>query len=109
MTVTLDEDVYERLQQESRSRGVSFRQTLNDVIRVGLHAKPPKRSMKIETFDKARRGGPSLTATSSAATPASVTTFSVSTPGPAALSRSVSAYGWRFWPRLLTSLTIEII
>ena len=56
MTVTLDEDVYERLQQESRSRGVSFRQTLNDVIRVGLHAKPPKRSMKIETFDKARRG-----------------------------------------------------
>ena len=30
MTVTLDEDVYERLQQESRSRGVSFRQTLNE-------------------------------------------------------------------------------
>ena len=59
MTVTLDEDVYERLQQESRSRGVSFGQTLNDVIRVGLHAKPPKRSMKIETFDKSRRGGPS--------------------------------------------------
>ena len=49
MTVRLDEDVYERLQQESLSRGLSFQQTLNDVIRAGLRA--PKRSMKIETFD----------------------------------------------------------
>ena len=36
MTVTLDEDVYERPQQESLSRGLSFQQTLNDVIRVGF-------------------------------------------------------------------------
>ena len=50
-TLTLDEDVYERLQQESRSRGIPFKQTLNDVIRVGLHAKAPNRTMKIETFD----------------------------------------------------------
>ena len=34
-TLTLDEDVYERLQQASRSRGLPFKQTLNDVIRVG--------------------------------------------------------------------------
>lgn len=50
-TLTLDEDVYERLQQASRSRGLPFKQTLNDVIRVGLRAETPKRSMKIETFD----------------------------------------------------------
>jgi hypothetical protein len=37
-TVTLDEDLVERLKLESRSRGASFRQTLNDVLRVGLHA-----------------------------------------------------------------------
>ena len=50
-TLTLDEDVYERLQQASRSRGLPFKQTLNDVIRVGLRAESPKRFMKIETFD----------------------------------------------------------
>ena len=51
MTVTLDEDVYVRLQQQSRSQGLSFQQTLNEVIRVGLRAETPKRSMTIETFD----------------------------------------------------------
>ena len=50
-TLTLDEDVYERLQQQSRSRGQPFKQTLNEVIRVGLRAETPKRSMTIETFD----------------------------------------------------------
>ena len=50
-TLTLDEDVYERLQEESRSRGLPFKQTLNEVIRVVLHAKIPKRTMTIETFD----------------------------------------------------------
>ncbi len=49
LTVTLDEDVYERLRRESRSRGLSFQQTLNDVIRSGLRA--PNRYMTIETFD----------------------------------------------------------
>jgi hypothetical protein len=37
-TVTLDEDVLERLKQESRSRGVPFRQAINDVLRSGLLA-----------------------------------------------------------------------
>jgi hypothetical protein len=50
-TLTLDEDVYERLQQESRARGLPFKQTLNDVIRVGLHARPAKRVLKIEATD----------------------------------------------------------
>lgn len=37
-TVTLDEDVFERLKQESRSRGIPFRDTLNQILRVGLLA-----------------------------------------------------------------------
>ncbi len=35
-TVTLDEDVLERLKQEARSRGIPFRQALNEVLRAGL-------------------------------------------------------------------------
>jgi len=35
-TVTLDEDVLERVKQESRSRGTSFRATLNDLLRAAL-------------------------------------------------------------------------
>ena len=35
-TVTLDEDVLERVRQESRSRGASFRETLNDLLRSAL-------------------------------------------------------------------------
>jgi hypothetical protein len=45
-TVTLDEDVLARVKQESRSRGASFRETLNDLLRTALLAasKPPDRS-----------------------------------------------------------------
>ncbi len=35
-TVTLDEDVLERVKSESRARGASFRDTLNDLVRAGL-------------------------------------------------------------------------
>lgn len=35
-TVTLDEDVKELVMCESRARGISFSQTLNDLIRKGL-------------------------------------------------------------------------
>jgi hypothetical protein len=35
-TVTLDDDVVERLNRESRSRGASFRDTLNDLLRSAL-------------------------------------------------------------------------
>lgn len=41
-TVTLDEDVYDRLTDESTRRGWPFRQTLNEIVRQGLtQAKPP--------------------------------------------------------------------
>lgn len=35
-TITLDEDVVERVRRESRSRGASFRETLNDLLRIAL-------------------------------------------------------------------------
>jgi hypothetical protein len=44
-TVALDEDVLERVKQESRSRGASFRETLNDLLRSALVKgdAPPRR------------------------------------------------------------------
>ena len=35
-TVTLDEDVVERVKEESRSHGVPFRETLNNLLRAAL-------------------------------------------------------------------------
>jgi hypothetical protein len=35
-TVTLEEDVLERVKAESKARGLSFRETLNDLLRLGL-------------------------------------------------------------------------
>jgi hypothetical protein len=51
-TVTLDEDLVERIKMESRSRGTSFRQTLNDVLRVGLHAAKvePRPRFRVRAF-----------------------------------------------------------
>ena len=34
--MTLDEDVLKRVKQESRARGSSFRDTLNDLLRLAL-------------------------------------------------------------------------
>ena len=44
-TITLDDDVAERVKKESRSRGASFKETLNDLLRVGL-ASAPRRKRK---------------------------------------------------------------
>jgi hypothetical protein len=38
-TVTLDDDVVERVKAESRSRGASFNETLNELVRLGLAAR----------------------------------------------------------------------
>ncbi len=53
-TVTLDEDVLERVKQESRSRGASFRDTLNELLRTALIAKeaqPIRRNFKVVPFE----------------------------------------------------------
>ncbi len=50
-TVTLDEDVAERVKRESRSRGISFRDTLNDLLRAALinrEHQPRPRTLKIK-------------------------------------------------------------
>ena len=47
-TVTLDDDVVARIKRESRSRGASFRDTLNDLLRaalVGIDNKPRRRAL----------------------------------------------------------------
>lgn len=51
-TVTLDEDVVERLELESRKRGVSLGQALNDIVRSGLppaKAKRPGTGLKLKS------------------------------------------------------------
>ncbi len=42
-TVNLDDDVLERLQEESKRRDASFRETLNMVVREGLVAVEQRR------------------------------------------------------------------
>ena len=52
-TITLDEDVYERLKLESKVRGTPFRQTVNDLIRSGFVAqstRPPAGKFEIKTY-----------------------------------------------------------
>ncbi len=45
-TVTLDDDVLERVKRESVARGTSFRETLNELLRAALlnAQAPPRRS-----------------------------------------------------------------
>ncbi len=41
-TVTLDDDVLDRVKAESRARGASFRETLNDLLRRALAPEKPR-------------------------------------------------------------------
>jgi hypothetical protein len=58
-TVTLDNDVLERVKRESRARGTSFRQTLNDLLRSALlNPSAPQRSgFRIQPFHMGYRPG----------------------------------------------------
>ncbi len=59
-TVTLDEDVLERVKRESRARGTSFRETLNDLLRSALlnsNAPPPRSAFRIQPFHMGYRPG----------------------------------------------------
>lgn len=59
-TVTLDEDVLERVQREARSRGDSFRNTLNNLLRLGLLSAaqaPARRTLRIEPVHMGVRPG----------------------------------------------------
>ncbi|MDQ2712391.1 MAG: ribbon-helix-helix domain-containing protein [Acidobacteriota bacterium] len=59
-TVTLDEDVIERVKRESRSRGASFRDTLNELLRaafLNLEQKPSRRKLTIRPTHMGYRPG----------------------------------------------------
>lgn len=54
--VTLDEDLAERVQHESRMRGMSFSETLNDLLRHQLPSveRPFRRTVRIEPIAMGR-------------------------------------------------------
>jgi plasmid stability protein len=59
-TVTLDDDVVARVKRESQSRGASFRDTLNDLLRaalLGVDNKPRRRTLAIKPTRMGHRTG----------------------------------------------------
>jgi len=59
-TVTLDDDVVARIKSESQSRGASFRETLNDLLRtalLGVDNKPRRRTLKIKPTHMGHKPG----------------------------------------------------
>ncbi len=53
-TVALDDDVLERLKQESRERGDSFKETLNNLLRFALSTgkpDPARKPFKVRLFE----------------------------------------------------------
>lgn len=60
-TLTLEDDLAERLKERARRRRISFKQAVNDAIRRGLTApdqvSETKTKVRIETFDSGFRPG----------------------------------------------------
>ncbi len=59
-TLSLDEDVIERVKQTSRSRGASFRDTLNDLLRLALlqqETRPQPRKFEVHPVHLGFRAG----------------------------------------------------
>ena len=59
-TVTLDDDVVARVKRESKSRGASFRDTLNDLLRaalMGVNNTPRRRTISIKPTHMGRKPG----------------------------------------------------
>lgn len=53
-TLTLDDDVAAKLESEARRTGLSFKETVNTILRVGLDAKRgkgPREPFKVRAFD----------------------------------------------------------
>lgn len=45
-TLTLDDDVAHRLQDKARKSGTSFKEIVNETLRLGLEVSPPKKPRK---------------------------------------------------------------
>jgi hypothetical protein len=58
-TVTLEDDIVERVKRESRARGASFRDTLNDLLRMALNLenRPQARTLQIKALSMGYRPG----------------------------------------------------
>jgi plasmid stability protein len=59
-TITLDDDVAARVKRESQARGVSFRDTINDLLRTALLSadnKPPRRTLTIRPLPMGHKPG----------------------------------------------------
>ncbi|MGA2596562.1 MAG: hypothetical protein ABSH09_06160 [Bryobacteraceae bacterium] len=59
-TVTLDDDVVARVKLEAQSRGASFRDTLNDLLRtalLGVDNKRRRRTLKIKPTHMGHKPG----------------------------------------------------
>jgi hypothetical protein len=58
-TVTLDDDVVARVKRESKARGASFRDTLNELLRTALleKDKQPRRTLRIKPSHMGYRPG----------------------------------------------------
>ena len=59
-TLTLDEDVHAKLEAEMRKSGRSFKETVNETLRIGLNARretKPAKPFKIYTRDLQARSG----------------------------------------------------
>jgi hypothetical protein len=59
-TVSLEDDVLDRVKRESRARGASFRETLNDLLRsalLNLDRKPRRTVLKIRPVHMGWKAG----------------------------------------------------
>lgn len=58
-TITLDDDIMDRVKRESQSRGASFRETVNDLLRTALSVekRPRRRTLKIKPVHMGYRAG----------------------------------------------------
>jgi hypothetical protein len=61
-TITLDEDVLDRVKRQSQARGTSFKETVNELLRTALvkSENKPRRTLKIKPVDMGLKPGLSL-------------------------------------------------
>lgn len=59
-TLTLDDDVAERLRLEARQRGRPFREVVNSAIRAGLRSRPEQAQFRVHARPMGLRPGMDL-------------------------------------------------
>ncbi len=59
-TVTLDDDVRAKLEAEMRKTGHSFKETVNEVLRIGLNTPRPKPAQPFKIYARDLHARPGL-------------------------------------------------